>query len=346
MTGLDMQIQSTDVVGPSSRPPLTVAPLAVPPAATRTVAVRDAAVPAAPAGTASLGASLGLNRTVTDAQRALGFLDESAARLQELKSVISARLSGKPGDRAALDAKLERFDALWRSRAAATGGSLDARLQLVGQGNAQARFRIAGLENLARLAEGGNETLTFYPGGLGKPSVSVMLEAGQTQAQTLGRLNQALLPAGVAVQTDEQGRLTFASAERNLPVLQGQLMIKGGGIRFPSGQPNRVGVEVVDDSIVPSGWRAGDMPALRQTLQQVVDAQGKVMQARAAAQRALGEAASGIETARQAGDPEWAAGFSGRFGRQAAGDYSSFAQLVPALQGISRYRILSLMSLR
>lgn len=341
-----MQIQSTDLVGPSSRSPLTIAPLAVPPAATRPVVVRDAAMPAGPAGTASLGASLGLNRAVTDAQRALGFLDESAGRLQELKTVISARLSGKPGDRALLDAKLERFDALWRSRAAATGGSLDARLQLVGEGNAQARFRVAGLESLARLSEGGNETLTFYPGGLGKPSVSVMLEAGLTQAQTLGRLNQALLPAGVAVQADEQGRLTFASAERNLPALQGQLMVKGGGIRFPSGQPNRVGIEVIDDGITPSGWSAGGMSALRQTLQQVVDAQGRVMQARAAAQRALGDAATGIETARQADDPAWAAGFSGRFGRTVPGDYASFAQLVPALVGISRYRVLSLMSLR
>jgi hypothetical protein len=287
-----------------------------------------------------------LNVQITGAQQALGFLDQTAAGLQQLKAEVSARLAGKTIDPTTLANDVASFAAQWNNRGSASGGSLDADLNLSDDNSSRVGFRIRGLD-FKSLQNGPAETLAFYPGGVAKPPLSVNIDAGMSQDALLARLNQALAPAGVQADAGNDGELTLSVAEANWPALADGLMIKGGGIRFPSGQPNRVRAQAQPGALDPSGWKTGDVAELRRTLQQIVDAIAKVEAARSRVRQALAQAQQTIEQAKQSSDAQWASEFAAQFSRtlNQPDNYSLFSSLSPALIGVSRYRVLSLLSL-
>lgn len=287
------------------------------------------------------------NQTVTAAQRSLAFLDQSVARLHGLKAAISAQLSGNADDRAGITIQITAFASLWEQRGNATGGSLDAGLNLVEANSARTRFQIAGFD-LQRLLSGNGETLVFYPDGLARAGVTVSVDAGMTQQAALARLNQGLAPAGIDVVAEQGGRLTFSTRESQLPQLRENLLVKGGGIRFPSGQPNRVSLQSVEQALTPARWKADSAPALRQTLKHVVDALGKLVQARQTAQEVLADNGQAIAAETTDGRAQWAAMFAGQFREvmSQSGSYNVFSSLAPAVQGVTRQRVNTLLALR
>lgn len=341
-----MQIQATESISSSiARPVGDVA--GITPQQSSHGASAITPPPAASAHGTVFAARMEQNQAITSAQRALVFLDQSVARLQGLKAAISSQLSGNLGDRSGIAGQVEAFALLWEQRGKATGGSLDARLNLVGADSARARFRIAGLD-MSSLLSGNGETLTFYPGGLTRASVSIQIDAGMAQDAALARLNQGLAEAGINVIAGQDGSLTFSARESQLPLLREQLLVKGGGIRFPSGQPNHVNLQPVEQALTPARWKTDSQPALRNTLKSVVDGLGKVLQARQTAQDALADSGQAIATETMTGGAQWAESFSSQFRdvMSRSGSYNVFSSLAPAVQGVTRHRVNTLLALR
>ncbi|MFC3533432.1 hypothetical protein ACFOLG_14725 [Vogesella facilis] len=314
--------------------------------AARDVGRMASAVATTPPRNAPLNNERGLNAQVTAAQQALGFLDQTASRLQALKQEVGARLAGRPGDPAALAQRLEAFAASWSRRSQETAGSLDARLGLVAPGEARREFRLRGLD-LQALQQGGAETLSFYPGGVGKPAQSVLIEAGMSAEQVVQRFNKGLAAAGIRARLAEDGELSLSVAETEWEALAGNLQLKGDGIRFPGGQAHRVRAEAQGEAIEPAGWQGNDIAGLRRALQQIVSAIAQVEQARERVKLALERAARMIEAARDSGDGDWAQAFTDDFNQtlQQGGSYTLLSNVAPALIGISRYRVVSLLAL-
>ncbi|WP_174873875.1 hypothetical protein [Vogesella oryzae] len=304
------------------------------------------AAAAKPPRSAPLGNERALNAQVTAAQQALGFLDQMASRLQALKQEAGARLAGKPGDPAVLAQRLEAFSAAWARRSRETGASLDSKLGLVAPGAARREFRLRGLDMQA-LQQGGAETLTFYPAGVGKPAQQVLLDGGMAPEQIVQRFNKGLAAAGISASLGEDGELSLSVAEADWQGLVDNLQLKGDGIRFPGGQAHRVRAESRGDAIEPANWHGNDIAGLRRTLQQVVRAIEQVEQARERVKLALERANRMIEEARASGAAEWAQSFSGDFNQllQQGGGYALLSSVAPALIGISRYRVVSLLAL-
>ncbi|SCK17669.1 hypothetical protein [Vogesella sp. LIG4] len=294
----------------------------------------------------ALGNDQQLNAQITSAQQALGFLDRTASQLQALKQELGARLAGRPGDQAALARHLADFAANWSQRVSDTGASLDASLKLVAPGEAQRSFRLRGI-SLQSLQQGGTETLSFYPGGPGKPSQSVVIDPGLTADEIVGRFNKGLAAAGISASLGSDGELTFSVAETAWPALADNLQLKGDGIRFPSGQPNRVRLDPQGDSITPASWSGDDVAGLRRSLQQVVAAIQQVQASRERVEAALARANSLIAAASSVGEPAWAKAFAGDFSSslQQGSGYALLNNIAPVLIGISRYRVVSLLSL-
>src|SRR5690606_36296818 len=110
-----------------------------------------------------------LNQRVAASQRTGAFLERADAQLQRLRTTLTAHVGagGSETDSTVfsdLSRQLERFEALWRERAAATGGALDSQLDQLEPGTARLRFAVRGL-TLATLAHGEPETLYLAVGG-------------------------------------------------------------------------------------------------------------------------------------------------------------------------------------
>lgn len=297
----------------------------------------------------------GLNGELADAQQALDFLDESASQLQSLKTELSARLAGQQSRNAALsepaqsgqlDAKLRQFSATWDQRQSRSGGSLNAQLAYSSPAPAAQRFSIRGL-NMKALQSGPKETLSFSTGGGTQALRSVSIDPGLSDEEITQRFDQALAPANIRVSTDDSGTLVFSTSEANWTSIRDTLSIKGDGIRFPTGQLNRVKTDAEPAAIQPAGWQTSDTEGMRQTLQQVVQALNRVMHAREAVSRALAAANNRVSQAAPATDAAALASLAENFASTAAQpNYDSFSSMTAALLGISRDRVLSLLSLR
>jgi hypothetical protein len=286
-----------------------------------------------------------VNRQLASAQQALSFIDQVEARLQALKSDLSAKLAA--GERAdpKVDRKLREFADLWQQRRAASGGALDNQLAFSPDAEARLRFRIQGLDRNA-LQKGDKETLAFSAGGAGQRLMVVAIEPGLSEAALARRFDRALTPAGIRVQQDAQG-LALSVAESAWPTIRDTLSIKGAGIRFPSGQLARVKADAEPEAIRPAEWSAVDEGALRRTLQDVLNALDRVRQAREALNRAVAEARSRLDdSVASALDKEWAFSFAADFqalAQQPA--YQVYSAIAPALVSINRNRVLSLLAL-
>lgn len=286
-----------------------------------------------------------LNRQSAAAQQALGFLDEMASQLQGLKGDLSPKLAARdPGVSDQLGSKLEHFNRIWRGRQAASGGSLDGRLAYSPGEPAAQRFTVRGLD-LRSLRSGEREMLSFaVPVGQPPPMV---VEPGLSDEALVRRLDQSLAAADIRVARGEQDALVFSTPESAWPALRDSLAVKGGGIRFPTGQFNRVRTDPEPDLLQPQSWRVDGSPALRQTLQQVLQALDAVREARTAVSSALADADRWLDAVRSPDDALWAGSLAARFEALARqSDYHAYSSIGAALIGVRRERVLALLALR
>lgn len=287
-----------------------------------------------------------LSDQLSNGQQTLAYLDELESRLQQLKAELSTKLAAnQAGDDPQLEAKLQEFAKLWQERNTASGGSLDGRLSYSATMPARQRFKIQGLDGKA-LQSGGKENLAFSIGGVGQRLMVVGVDPQLSEAALAQRFNRALAPADIRVAQDEDGGLSFSVPESMWPTVRDTLTVKGGGTRFPSGQPVRVRSDAEPEAIRPKGWRTGNLDLLRRTLQEVLDAIGRIRQARDALTRALADARGQLSEPPSPADQEWAASFATDFDALAAQpSYQVYSAIAPALGSITRDRVLSLLTL-
>lgn len=289
------------------------------------------------------GVDLRSNETFGNAQQALAYLDELDAQLEHLKSDVSTQLASGQSNDSSLGNKLKRFSSLWRQRQDAAAGALDGRLGYSGKEPARTSFRIRGLD-MRTLQSLGRETLEFSIDGASDARV-VMLEPGIDKETVIRRFDKALAPIGIRAGEDGKGGMVFSAPEPAWPALRDTMAVKGGGIRFPAGQFNRVQAEAEPEAIRPDGWKTGDITALRQTLKEIVNAQDLVRQARSIVQRSIADAGKSVEHSDGQEQADWARSFAERFEKltQEPG-YQALSAIAPALVSISRGRVTALLA--
>lgn len=287
-----------------------------------------------------------LQGEIAGAQQALAFLEQSASELQSLKNELSAQLGALRTRAGQVEARVRQFSNTWSQRQKSSGGTLDAQLGFSGKQPASQRFSVRGLD-LANLQSGGKEMLAISVGGPSQSLRSVSIEPGLSDADIVQRFNLALAPAKISVSASGDGALQLSTPESHFALVRDTLAIKGGGLRFPTGQLNRVSVDSEPPAIDPAGWKTDDIDALRQTLQQVVQALGQVQQARETVKRELQEASSRVASAQLADSGMRMARLAQHFVSTAnQTGYQSLLSLTSAVAGISRERVRSLLGLR
>ena len=310
------------------------------------------ATPVTPTPTSAAPLRRGLNNwdqplqgDISGAQQALDFLEQSAAQLRSLKADLSARLATRQQRDGTLDARIRQFSNTWRSRSQASGGTLDSRLKYSNKSSTQ-RFTVRGM-SLANLRSGAREVLAISVGS-GQNLRSVVLEPGLSDDEIAQRFDDALAPVGVRADINDDGQLEFTTAESSWANVRDTISVQGGGVRFPTGQMNRVKAEPETPAVDPDNWQTSDADAVRTTLQQVVQALSQVEAAIASVHAALSQASTRVQDAAPAGVTT--AGMS-----QVAQNfisttnqpgYQSLLSITSALAGISRERVISLLSLR
>ncbi len=284
-----------------------------------------------------------LNQQSTGAQRALAFLDALQPRLRDLGRRLSTEtaLDGVP---AALADSLDQIRDTWTQRHAMSGGTLDADLRHFPDGDARQRFRIRGLDRAA-LAHPEAETITFYPRGMGRPSRTLFLAADGSVDERLQRLDRALAPAGIRVALDDAGEPALSVLEAAWPTLRDQVLVQGGGRRFPSGWPARVTAEPDRARIAPLDWRLDGAEARRDAFRQTSAAMTVVEEVRTALLRALGDAAAAVYAEHRRPGRATLGAAAHAFAGALAGDsgYRRLATAGACLRGLSRQRVGSVL---
>jgi hypothetical protein len=345
---LTPSIVATDLVA-AGRPDATdgaARPAAATDAAASTAVPADAApaTDAAPVRAGLTNWDPQLNGQVADAQQALEFLDQAASQLQGLKASLSGKLAGQPVGDQRLAASLRQFAQTWSRRAQATGGSLGPQLDYSSPAPAVQRFTVRGL-SLGNLQSGSSETLTLSVAGGARGPMSVQIDPGMSGDEIVQRFNQALAPANIGVDVDQDGNLRFSVAEGAWPRVRDTLSIRGEGQRFPSGQPVRPKTDAEPAAVQPETWSAADTDRLRRTLAQVTQALDRVRQAQQTINRALAAATACIGNSNNAAAipaTAYAQDFASAISQPG---FAAFTPVTAALSGISRDRVLSLLAL-
>jgi hypothetical protein len=284
-----------------------------------------------------------LQGDISGAQQALDFLEQSAAQLRNLKADLSARLANRQRADGTLEARVRQFSNSWRNRSQASGGTLDSQLNFSNQAT-NTRFNVRGM-NLTNLRPGGREVLAISLGG--QNLSSVVLEPGLTDQQITQRFDTALAPSGVRTTLGEDGQLEFSVAEAQWGNLRDTIAVQGGGQRFPTGQLNRVKAEAQAPVVDPDNWQTADVESIRTTLQQVLQALSQVERSIASVQTALNQAAARVKKALPADTTDGMEQVAQNFVTTAKQPgYQSLLSITSALAGISRERVVSLLSLR
>ena len=284
-----------------------------------------------------------LQADISGAQQALDFLEQSAGQLRNLKADLSARLASRQRADGTLEARVRQFSNSWRDRAQASGGTLDAQLNYSTKPSTT-RFAVRGM-SLAALRAGGREVLAISLGG--QNLSSVVLEPGLSDQQIAQRFDTALAPAGVRAAVGEDGQLEFSTAEAQWANIRDTIAVQGGGQRFPTGQLNRVKAEAQAPAFDPDSWQTTDVEAIRATLQHVLQALAQVERSIASVQTALGKVSARVKDALPAGSADGMEQVAQHFVATAAKPgYQSLLSITSALAGISRERVVSLLSLR
>jgi hypothetical protein len=285
-----------------------------------------------------------LQGDISGAQQALDFLEQSAAQLRNLKTDLSARLATRQRADGSLEARVRQFSNSWRNRSTASGGTLDNQLNFSTKGSSTT-FTVRGL-NLSNLRNGGREVLAMSIGG-GQNVRSVVLEPGLSDDQIAQRFNDALAPTGVQAEISDDGQLTFSTTESQWANVRDTISLQGGGIRFPGGQLTRVKAEAEAPQVDPDTWQTADTESVRTTLAQVVQALSKVEQSIASVRQALTQVTARVQSA----DPATSKGGMEQVAQNFVSTskqpgYKSLLSITSALAGISRERVVSLLSLR
>jgi hypothetical protein len=294
----------------------------------------------------AIAAHLRLNQQVTGAQQTLAFLDRASAQLVQVKGAVVAQITGKTQDSGEnLERQIAQFDACWKTRAAATLGRLSGQLGYGEAGSARQAFRIRGLDACSAQSDK-PETLVFHVAGNAAPMI-VRFDAEMPADAQVARLNYALAKAGIAAVSDETGRITFSTPEAKWAEMQDTLTITGGGIRFPSGRPNRIRAEAVPGPIAPHGWKIDNDAGLHDTLRQTAGALKQITRLQTALQTKLDRAKQSIASAAGNVEQRWANGYSAQFKDElsSANEFESFALAARAAAHIDANRVRSLLKL-
>jgi len=284
-----------------------------------------------------------LQGEISGAQQALDFLEQSAGQLRSLKADLSARLANRQRADGTLEARVRQFSNSWRTRAQASGGTLDSQLNFSNQ-STNTRFNVRGM-NLTNLRQGGREVLAISLGG--QNLSSVVLEPGLTDQQIAQRFDTALAPSGVRTSLGEDGQLEFTVPESQWGNIRDTIAVQGGGQRFPTGQLNRVKAEAQAPVVDPDNWQTADVESIRTTLQQVLQALAQVERSIASVQTALNQAAARVRNTVPSGTTDGMEQVAQNFVTTAKQPgYQSLLSITSALAGISRERVISLLSLR
>jgi len=284
-----------------------------------------------------------LQGEISGAQQALDFLEQSAGQLRSLKADLSARLANRQRADGTLEARVRQFSNSWRTRAQASGGTLDSQLNFSNQ-STNTRFNVRGM-NLTNLRQGGREVLAISLGG--QNLSSVVLEPGLTDQQIAQRFDTALAPSGVRTTLGEDGQLEFTVPESQWGNIRDTIAVQGGGQRFPTGQLNRVKAEAQAPVVDPDNWQTADVESIRTTLQQVLQALAQVERSIASVQTALNQAAARVRNTVPSGTTDGMEQVAQNFVTTAKQPgYQSLLSITSALAGISRERVISLLSLR
>jgi uncharacterized protein YoxC len=285
-----------------------------------------------------------LQGDISGAQQALDFLEQSAAQLRNLKADLSSRLATRQRADGVLESRVRQFTNTWRNRGNASGGTLDSRLNFSNKGSTTS-FTVRGM-SLASLRSGGREVLAISIGG-GQNVRSVVLEPGLSDAQIAQRFDEALAPSGVRANLGDDGQLTFSTPEAQWANVRDTIAVQGSGIRFPTGQLNRVKADAEAPALDPENWQTGDIESIRSTLQQVVQALAQVERSISSVQQALNQVNARVQSAApsssKAGMDQVAQNFVSTAKQPG---YQSLLSITSALAGISRERVISLLSLR
>jgi hypothetical protein len=294
----------------------------------------------------AIAAHLRLNQQVTGAQQTLAFLGRAAAQLAQLKNAVVSQINGKAQDGGeALAEQIARFDACWQTRQAATGGRLSGQLGYGEAGSSRQPFRIRGLD--AHSAQANKpETLVFQTAGSKAPMI-VRFDAEMPADAQVARLDYALARGGITAASDDAGRITFSTNEAAWPEVRDSLTITGGGIRFPSGRPNRIHAEAVPGPIATQNWKTDSDAGLRDALRQTAGAHKQIARLQTALQGKLDRAKQHVASAAGKAEQRWAEGCSARFKDtlSSADDFESFALAAQAAAHIDASRVRSLLKL-
>ncbi|MBV8503241.1 MAG: hypothetical protein JO006_16175 [Paucibacter sp.] len=286
----------------------------------------------------------GLQLRIGALQQGADYLDRLAQGLQALKQQLSSAMARSDADTGALQAGVDRLEALWQARSAEAGGQLNAQLQppsadAAADAAAQQRFRVRGLDADSLQASGAETLRVQVPGQAG--TLRVQIDGGST-AQGAKALRDALAPAGVQVQA-QGGQLWFSVDELRWPALQDGLRIQGGGRRFPGGQAVRPALDPAPAAIDTRRWQLGSLDERRATLRGLTQAQAQTAAARKGYGAALSQAAEVVQgEAPSAADAAQLADGLGRTMQQA--DFKQVAALSPALRGLHRERVRQILS--
>jgi hypothetical protein len=297
----------------------------------------------------------GLNTRVSGAQQALDYLDRLASELSELRSAIRkapAAAEESARSREALDLRVRRFSELWSRRPEASAGTLDASLQFHADGVARQTFRVRGLE-LGTLRSGNPEIISFAVAGPGALNVaSVAVEPGLPSEAIVRRLDRALTGIGIRASAGSQGELRLSVPESEWPRVRDTLSVRGEGQRFPTGRFSHVRAIADSPVLRPEEWRTHDAAALRATREQVFVAEGVVRQARKVVEQDLAAAGNALESA--SGEREARAREAQSLSEQIGvaldtaakgNDFGALAAALPAVNGISREKVATLLGL-
>lgn len=286
-----------------------------------------------------------LQRDISGAQQAVDFLEQSAAQLRALKAELSAKLASRQGRDGQVEARVRQFSDTWRNRQEASGGTLDSQLSY-SSNESQQRFKVRGM-TMGNLRHGARETLAIAVGNGAQGLRSVQLEPGLSDEEIIARFNQALAPVNISVSLADNGDLEFITPESNWTNVRDTMAIQGGGIRYPTGQLNRVRTEPEAPVIMPEQWQTNDAEMIRQTLQQVIQALAHVEAALSKVNLALADASqratSAMPEVSAAGMDQAAQNFVTTASEPS---YSSLLSLTSALTGINRERVMALLGLR
>ena len=305
-------------------------------------------VPRTPGATVNFTAQQAqVNTDVTAAQRALAFVGAATEQLRGLKGVLSATLGGAARSSDDAAARIASFDALWRDRAALSGGMLDSQLAVHPGADATRTFRLRALD-VETWRNGGAETLTFHPAGPGKQTASITFDSKPlAPAEFARRLDRALASTGVRVSLAADGQVDLTVAESRWPTVRDHLMLQGGGKRFPGGRPSLAQTDAAPEAIEPARWQVKDRATQRATLRDVVRALDGLARADKTLRTRLDTAAHRLAS----GAGEAAGTRAGRAADavtnalEVPSDFNVLSVVTTALSGLSRTRVETLLKL-